>query len=97
MKNPLDVLDITRLAIQKYHADGLCNGEMDCGCSTNHLAPCGDGPLPDCCLATALVIPEMYDDGDLLDLLHPQTGEKIFHDSNPGDIIYVPLLVEDEQ
>jgi hypothetical protein len=94
MKKPIDVLDLTRTAIRAYGADGLCNSELDCGCSANQLAPCGDGPYHDCCLAMTLIIPEKDADGSFKELFHPQTREQIFYDADPGDIIYVAKIFD---
>jgi hypothetical protein len=37
----MNVLDIIRKAIDDAGADGLCDPEMECGCTKDDLAPCG--------------------------------------------------------
>jgi hypothetical protein len=39
--------------------DGLCNDE--CGCSVEDLAPCGDGPYPNCMVAKDVGEKQGYD------------------------------------
>jgi hypothetical protein len=85
------------MAIRTYGADGLYNSEIDCSCSKNDLAPCGDGPIQKCCLAKELFVPDADADGDIPDLIDPQTGKIVFHDGDPGDIVCVPMMIEIEE
>jgi hypothetical protein len=50
--------------------DGLCTD--DCGCPLTDLAPCGEGPLPDCRAAKSRIL------GD---------GEHV-GECGPGDILF---------
>ena len=89
MAKIISVLDLVIKNIAQYRADGLVSHEYDCGCMKDGLAPCGDGPYGNCELALAMVAP---DDPEAI-LRHPQTGETVWHDCEPGDFVYVPILV----
>jgi len=66
------VKDIVREWLVNAGYDGLCND--DCGCSVDDLAPCGDGPYPDCVAAISRVLK----DGEYLS------------DCGPGDVYFEP-------
>lgn len=42
----MNVHNIVVEYLAKNHYDGLCT--EDCGCGVKDLAPCGDGPFPEC-------------------------------------------------
>ena len=57
----MDVKQIVTEYIKAHDLDGLCNDV--CGCGLDDLAPCGDGPFPDCCTAKSRVLgPDEYKD-----------------------------------
>jgi hypothetical protein len=93
MAEIISIFDLTVANIAKYGADGLVSAELDCCCMKGGLAPCGEGPYGSCVLAKILVAP---DDPDA-DLIDPQTGDLVRHNCDPGDFVYVPMLVEWEK
>jgi hypothetical protein len=90
MSEIISIIDLAVANIAKYGADGLVSGEWDCGCMKDDLAPCGDGPYGSCVLAKVLVAP----DDPEADLIDPQTGDLVMHSCDPGNFVYVPMLVD---
>lgn len=90
----MNIYDIVEGVIKESGADGLVNIETGCGCGSDDLFPCGDGPFNDCQLATRLTIPPSGE------LRHPETGIPIdIGDSawvdarrHIGDYWYIPML-----
>ena len=39
---PLDVIGIIIKYLEDNKYDGLCNGERECGCNIDDIAPCGE-------------------------------------------------------
>ena len=57
----MTVLDIIRGYLRRHGYDGLCNTDIECGCQTDDLAPCGNVGY-DCQPG----VKEMQPDGDWL-------------------------------
>lgn len=76
------VHDLVREGLTAMGADGLVAAGV-CGCGLDDLAPCGDGPFPDCAAAKRhILVPNDP-------LFFTQFPELV-----PGDAVYLPLEID---
>lgn len=54
-RRTIGVIEMIAEWLLDHGFDGLANGEVECGCSVTDLAPCSDGPTPECMAARAVV------------------------------------------
>ena len=68
----MNVKEIVLQWLKEKNHDGLCNIELNCGCSIHHeFAHCNDGPHKDCVIAMDIGRPNGYDEFFVPKVLHP--------------------------